>query len=83
MTQHRPAATTDSLSLLMARNYLDDLAEATNPKRRIQLADDLARGAESMVREAVADARAQGHSWNTIAQWLGMSKAGAHKRFSA
>ena len=83
MTAHRPAPTTDSFTVLLARERLDALEQESSPHARIILADDLARGAESMVREAVADARAEGHSWATIAEWLRMSKAGAHKRFSA
>ena len=74
--------TTSSFSTHQARALLDNLDTSTNPKQRVQDAEDLAKIAQSIQREAIADARTLGHTWETIGSWLRITKQAAQQRLS-
>lgn len=69
--------------------WADDLDPATaqvtdvSELRAIAEAADAARSSEARVTEAVAIARAHGHSWNRIAGALGVSRQAARQKYAA
>ena len=52
-----------------------------NPLDRIASALRAQQEADERLRRAVAAARAAGHSWEAIAQVLGVTRQTAHERF--
>jgi len=79
--------TTDEALAARAEALLDalnpDAAPADDPKalRRIGLAARDIRAAEDELHQAVAAARAEGHTWAEIGMTLGVTRQAAQTRF--
>lgn len=57
------------------------IAEASDPIQRLLLLTELVAAAEEVQRRAVAECRAAGATWDTIAGALKVSKQSANRRF--
>jgi hypothetical protein len=82
-----PAPRVDSDSALVLTDALDALARLRTPywlgnsAVNLHVLASLIAQAQSMLPEAVASARDQGHSWADIGQLLGLSQAAASRRY--
>lgn len=64
-----------------ASKALRDFGKQKRHLDRLDAARRLREAAESLEQEAVAAARAEGHTWTEIAGVYGMSKQAAQQRF--
>lgn len=57
------------------------LPESRSALHRLRLARRIADAAEALERAAVAQARAEGHTWAEIGEQFGMTKQAAQQRY--
>src|SRR5690349_18241280 len=67
----------------VAEAVLEDVGDEIDYLRLVAGADVAAREGERLLREAVANARRAGQSWDAIGRVLGVSRQAAQQRFRA
>ena len=67
----------------VAEAVLEDVGDEIDHLALVAGADVAAREGDRLLREAVANARRAGHSWDAVGRVLGVSRQAAQQRFAA